>query len=126
MYTIGTENGICSQTAGLWQLVGNLLTMFKIVIPVILILVGIITLGKAVISTDEAEAKKGFNLLIKKFIIAVAIFFLPTLVSVMFTSVGNFNELKDDYDVCKECISSPSGEYCVNKVIASSNNYSAY
>lgn len=125
MYMIGTENGICSQTAGFWQLVGQLLTIIKIVIPVALIIVGIITLGKAVITTDEKEAKKGFQLLIKKFIVAVFIFFLPTLVTAMFTTVKDFSELRDDYDVCRECIVSPKGDYCNSKVIASTN-YSAY
>lgn len=126
MYDIGTEYGICAQTAGVWQLVGQLLALFKIVVPVMLILVGVITLGKAVISTDENEAKKGFSLLIKKFLVAVAIFFMPTIITALFTSVDNFNELKDDYDVCRTCITSPNGDYCENKVIAVTNNYSAY
>ena len=126
MYTIGTENGICANTAGVWQLVGYLIMVFKIVIPVILIIIGIITLGKAVISTDENESKKGFSLLIKKFIIAVVIFFLPSVISALFGSVEEFDNYRSDYNVCQKCIVSPNGEYCNNMVIASSVDFSAY
>lgn len=118
MDLFGTESGFCSQTAVLWQFIGQALLVLKIIIPIVLIVLGIITLGKAVISTDEKEMKKGFNSMLKKFIIAVFIFFIPTIVTALFGIVNGFNELKDDYNVCESCISHPKGEYCVNKVLA--------
>ena len=118
MELIGTEKGFCAQTAVFWQFIGQVITIFKIVIPVILIVIGIITLGKAVISTDEKDMKNGVNSMIKKFITAVVIFFLPTIVTALFGIVNDFNELKDDYAVCQKCIAQPKGDYCKSKVIA--------
>ncbi|MBE6155913.1 MAG: hypothetical protein E7164_04070 [Firmicutes bacterium] len=118
MDLIGTENGFCAQTAGFWQLVGNILLVFKILIPVALIILGIIILGKAVISSDEKEMKKGFNSMLKKFLIAVLIFFIPSIVTTLFGIVNGFNELKADYNVCQKCVAHPKSDYCENKVIA--------
>lgn len=118
MSSFGTESGFCAQTAIFWQLVGNILLIIKILVPVALICIGIITLGKAVISTDEKDMKNGFNSIIKKFLISVFIFFLPTIVTTMFGVVNGFDDLRSDYNVCQKCISNPKGNYCKSKVIA--------
>ncbi|MBQ6841424.1 MAG: hypothetical protein IJO63_04855 [Bacilli bacterium] len=118
METFGTEAGFCAQTAVFWQVVGNILLIVKILVPVALICIGIITLGKAVISTDEKDMKNGFNSIIKKFLTAVVIFFLPTIITTMFGIVNGFGELKSDYNVCQKCISNPKGDFCQSKVIA--------
>lgn len=118
MESFGTEYGFCAQTASLWQMIGIILLVVKIVIPVILIILGIITLGKVVISTEDKEIKQGINSMIKKCLIAVIIFFVPTIVSAVFGLVGGFQELEDDYAVCEACVAHPKGKYCVSKVIA--------
>lgn len=114
--SLGTELGFCAQTAGAWQLAGLLLVLFKIIVPIILIVIGVITLGKAVISDDEKDIKKGFNSLIKKFIVGVCIFFIPTLVTALFSIVTDFDDVKDDYNVCKNCIVHPRGTACTSKI----------
>ncbi len=121
MELFGTEAGFCSQTAGLWQLVGYLFMIFKIVIPISLIVTGILTLGKAVISNDEKENKKGYSTLLKSIITAVVIFFIPSIVTALFGVVDGFNELRPDYDVCKRCMTNPKSDYCTSKVIALQN-----
>ena len=118
MELYGTEAGFCAQTANLWQLVGYFLLVFKIVIPIILIITGIITLGKAVISADDKDAKKGFTSMIKKFVVAAVIFFLPTIITAMFGIINEFHEIEKDYNVCNKCISYPNSEYCNKKVLA--------
>ena len=50
---IGTENGFCHNTAVVWQFLGRIVLILKIVIPVILIVLGIIGLGKAVLADDD-------------------------------------------------------------------------
>lgn len=121
--TFGTENGFCAQTAGVWQLIGYLLLMFKVVIPSILIVIGIITLGKAVISSDDKDMKTGVRSMIKKFVVAVFIFFIPSIVTALFGFVNGFNEIKDDYNVCSRCISNPKSAYCEKKVIALQDDF---
>ena len=57
-------------------------------IPIILILLGTIDLGKAVISSDEKEVKAAQSRLIKRCIYAVLVFFVATLVNVVMNLVA--------------------------------------
>ena len=57
-------------------------------IPILLILLGTIDLGKAVISSDEKEIKAAQSRLIKRFIYAALVFFVTTLVSVLMNIVA--------------------------------------
>ena len=66
----------------------GILPIVWIGIPIILIVFGIIDLGKAVISSDEKEVKQAQGRLIKRFIYAAAIFFIVTLVSLLMGLVG--------------------------------------
>ncbi len=100
----------CAETWSIWNLVGDILTIFKIVIPVIIIIMGAIDLGKAVVSSDEKEIKKATGSLMRRFIAGIIIFFIPTIVNVVFNIIDNFNgDVKDDFVVCSSCLSSPSG-----------------
>lgn len=97
----------CSDTANLWQFVGYILLVFKIVIPIILIIFGMIDLGKAVTSSKDDEIKKATQALAKRAIAAVVIFFIPTIVGAIFGIVDGFQEVKGQYDICSKCITSP-------------------
>lgn len=108
---VGGADGFCAATANIWQLVGYVLLVFKIVIPLLLIIFGMIDLGKAVIASKEDEIKKATGSLVRRAIAAVIIFLLPTLISFIMTVIGGFgSEASEDYEVCKACITSPGGE----------------
>lgn len=121
MDLFGTEYGFCAQTAGLWQLVGYLILIAKIVIPVSLIISGIIILGKTVISSDEKENKNQYSRLTKCIIAGICTFFIPYIISAMFGIVSGFKDLKPDYNVCQRCMTHPNSAYCNNKVLALEN-----
>lgn len=108
------DNGFCASSANVWQTVGYILLVFKIVIPILLIIFGMIDLGKAVIASKDDEIKKATTSLIKRAISAVVIFFVPTIVGVVMGIVGNFAAVRDDFDVCRYCISSPTNEKCTD------------
>lgn len=57
--------------------------IIQVGIPIILIVMGTIDLGKAVISSEEKEVKAAQGRLIKRCIYAVAIFFMVTLVTIV-------------------------------------------
>lgn len=59
--------------------------IIQIGIPIILILMGTIDLGKAVMSNDDKEIKGATSKLIKRAIMAVAVFFVVTIVQVVFS-----------------------------------------
>ena len=79
----------------------------KPVIPIIIIVFGIIDLGKAVVASKDDEIKKSIKSLAMRAVAGVFIFFVPTLVGAIFKMVGSFNDLKAEYSVCSTCISSP-------------------
>lgn len=114
--SIGTANGFCAGTANIWQIIGYVLLVFKIAIPVLLIVFGMIDLGKAVIASKEDEIKKATGSLVRRAIAAVVIFLLPTLIGFIMTLVTDFtSNAKTDFDVCKDCITSPNGNTCKAK-----------
>jgi uncharacterized membrane protein len=58
-------------------------------VPFLLILFGMLDLGKAVMSSKEDEMKKAQSTLIRRFIYAVAVFLVVTLVTVVMNLVAN-------------------------------------
>ena len=80
-----------------------ILQIVQIGIPIILILMGTIDLGKAVLSSDDKEIKGATGRLIKRAIAAVAVFFVATIVSLLmglFTSSGSEIEGTDSWKDC--------------------------
>ncbi len=70
----------------------GLLPIFQLGIPILLILLGTIDLGKAVISSDEKEVKAAQSRLIKRFIYAALVFFVVTFVTVLMDMVATGGE----------------------------------
>ena len=113
---IGTSAGFCAESANIWQVVGYVLLVFKIVIPLLVIILGMIDLGKAVVAGKDDEVKKNIKSLMWRAIAAVVIFFIPTLVSLIMGLVSNFSDsgAKSDFDICRQCISSPGKGKCAD------------
>ena len=109
--------GFCSNTANIWSVVGYFVLIIKIVIPLLLIVLGMIDLGKAVISSDEKAIKSSTNILIKRFIAAVVIFFIPTIVNAVFSVLEVMGDTeKADYNICVKCVTNVTGSDCKNSV----------
>lgn len=71
--------------------------IIQIGIPILLILMGTIDLGKAVMSSDDKEIKGATSKLIKRAIAAVAVFFVVTIVTLLMdifakTDIGEQNQ----------------------------------
>ena len=112
MYLLATAINFCTKTKSIWILVGRILGIFKIVIPLLVIIFGMIDLGKAVVASKDDEIKKAIKSLAMRAIAGIVIFFIPTLVGVVFSIVDSFSEVENDYNVCKNCIVSPFGSAC--------------
>lgn len=113
LFLIGAIH-FCENTANVWQIIGYVLLVFKIVIPILLIVLGMMDLGKAVVASKDDEIKKATTHLAFRAAAAVIIFFLPTLVGMVLSLVSNFSEsgAKDDYDTCRACITNPNSATC--------------
>ena len=77
--------------------------LFQIGIPILLIILGTIDLGKAVISSDEKEVKAAQNRLIKRFIYAALVFFVTTFVSVVMNIVATGATDDANTTGCESC-----------------------
>ena len=76
---------ICEDLSAVIKLVKNgLIPILQIGIPIVLIVFGMIDLGKAVIASDDKKIKEAQGMLIKRAIYAVAIFFIVTIVTLVF------------------------------------------
>ncbi len=106
----GSETlGFCANTANIWQIVGIALLIFKIVIPILLIIWGMLDLGRAVVGSKDDEIKKAVKSLAMRAVSAVVIFLIPTIVSLVMGLISNFNEsAKEDWQVCRSCITNPN------------------
>ena len=93
---------VCDEAESVVILVGKIVSIFQIVIPIILVVVGLISLGKAVVAGKDDEVKKATTGLVKKIVFAAAIFFIVTIVKMIVSLVGG-----DEMKHCWEVISNP-------------------
>lgn len=63
--------------------------LFQIVVPILLILWGMLDLGKAVIAQKEDEIKKGQKTLIQRVVAAVLVFFVITITTLVINLVAS-------------------------------------
>lgn len=92
----------CARTKEIWQVVGRILGIFKIVIPLLIIIFGCIDLGKAVVASKDDEIKKAMKQLAMRAVAGIAIWFVPLLVGLVFDLVNATTDT--DYTVCSDCI----------------------
>ena len=75
--------------APVWRLIGYLVNAIMIGVPILLIVLGMIDLGKAVIASKEDEVKKATKAFGKRFLYAAGVFAVVWLVSTVFSLVAN-------------------------------------
>ena len=99
LFQIGAVE-ICKTIAPIIRIIRTALDVIQIGIPIILILMGTIDLGKAVLSSDDKAIKESTSKLIKRVIAAVAVFFVVTIVKLIMSILSNSNV--DDGKVTNE------------------------
>lgn len=80
-YTCGATNLIFSGTFP--YIVSIAVLLIKIVVPILLIIFGMLDLGKAVVASKEDEIKKGQQMFVKRAISAVVVFFVIQIVQII-------------------------------------------
>ena len=86
----------CESSAEIWQLVGKIINIIKIVIPIIIVILAMLDLGKAVMAGEEKEIKEAQKMLIKRSVV-------------------------EDDAACWACATSPSGQVCKDAVNKAQN-----
>lgn len=69
--------------------ISMIILLIKIVVPILLILFGMIDLGKAVMAQKEDEIKKGQQTFIKRLVAAAIVFFVITIVTILIKFLSN-------------------------------------
>lgn len=83
------EISLCSADfKPLWSVVGTIIKAVWIGIPILLIVLGSIDLGKAVIASKEDEVKKAKKSFINRLLYAVLVFAVVWIVRVIISSVS--------------------------------------
>ena len=80
-------------------IVSTAVTLIQIGIPIILIIYGMMDLGKAVMAQKEDEIKKGQQTFIKRIIAAVIVFFVVVVVKLVISIIA-----PDDDNKITNCI----------------------
>jgi hypothetical protein len=99
----------CEETHGVWKMAGYLINALKVMIPVIIIVMGSIDLGKAVVANSEDEMKKATQVLIKRVIAGIIIFFIPTIMNLILKMASNYVSTISSSSSCIECVTKPWG-----------------
>ncbi len=94
----------CSQFPDqLVNLVHDVILIIQIMVPVLLIIWGMLDLGKAVIAQKDDEIKKGQQTLIKRITAAAIVFFVIVIVKLLVGVVATGSEGANADDI-KSCI----------------------
>lgn len=81
----------CGDIAPIIKFIKSIFNIIQWFIPIALIIMGSIDLGKAVLSSDDKEIKQATSKLIKRAIAAVAIFFIVLIVELVMNLVSDAN-----------------------------------
>lgn len=98
------ENGIQQS----FQVIGYLLFVVKILVPLLLIILGTIDFSKAIITSDDKAIKEASSKLIKRVIIGVVIFLIPTILNFAFSLVDGAKETSSGFTKCTDCLFNPN------------------
>jgi len=103
-------SNICHSAEAIWIFLGRIVNILQIAIPVIIILLGTLDLGKAVMAGDDKKIKEAQKMLIMRLVYGVAVFFVITIVKVVFGLVAVGTDNGDNPNTssgCFKCISKP-------------------
>lgn len=113
-------NTFCQDLSPALKLVGDFLNIFKISLPLILIALCILDIGKGIISSKSDDVKKHIKNGLKKLAVCVVVFFVPIICMVVFGFIGGFKDIMKnsgvDYQICYDCMFNPSSEGCRDAV----------
>lgn len=99
-FDFGTKitDGDCEGLLGpeLLDDISTILTWIRIAVPILLILLGSVDFAKAVLSDDQQELKKCTGRFVKRCIIAVAIFFIPSIIMYLLSFIDKIADVSCD------------------------------
>ena len=109
------DTSFCTETAGIWRFIGYIIHIVRIAIPIIIILLGTLDLGKAVIGGDDDKIKAGRKAFIMRIVYGVAIFFVFPIVETIFGLLGS-DITTGNAKICYTCAKKPNSNACTKYI----------
>ena len=97
-----------SKSLKVFQVVGYLILIAKIIAPIILIILGSITFAKAALSNDDKAMMDAAVMFGKKVLIGLIIFFVPTILDFGLSLISGVSDTMQKFEPCTKCIFSPN------------------
>lgn len=85
------------------EIVSTIITVIKIVVPILLVIFGMIDLVKGLVASKEDEIKKGQHIFIKRLIAGALIFFVVSIVQLIISFVVNDEDEETNMMTCVQC-----------------------
>jgi hypothetical protein len=112
LITCGTSVDIPDK---LFTVTSTIILLIEIAIPVLLIIFGMLDLGKAIIAQKEDEIKKGQQTFLKRVIAAVIVFLVVVVVKLLVSFIASDNADSSKITTCLECfVNGPKSDKCTN------------
>lgn len=117
-----TNITFCSDTAPIWRFAGRIFLVLKILVPALIIILGVMDLAKAVTSNDDKAINKATNSIVKRVIIGMAIFFIPTIISFLFSLIKEAAPFLNSAEECQVCLLRANSSECESYVNSSNTS----
>ena len=99
-----------STSLKVFQVIGYLLIIIKIIVPLILIIMGSIDFAKAALSGDDKSTKEAAVQFSKRVLIGLIVFFIPTILDFFLSLISGASETASKYNNCTNCILNPNNK----------------
>ncbi len=97
---IKKSDGTVVKPPSLAYMINSVLKYVRILVPILIILLGTLDLAKAVIASDEEKMRKAQKDFLKRIILGVIIFFIPTLINLIMNVADTLWESAGYNDPC--------------------------
>ncbi|MBR1416385.1 MAG: hypothetical protein IJ572_01015 [Bacilli bacterium] len=90
-----------------FKLGGILITIAKIIVPIILIVMGMLDISKAVADNKDGALKKSFITFAQRSVAGILVFFAPSIILGLFKVIDGFDDVESKYETCIVCLTDP-------------------
>ncbi len=98
------DSATCGRLKEPLMFIGNIVFVVKIAIPLVIIAFGMVDFFKAITGSKDEEIRKSAKSFALRVAAGVIIFFIPTVISVIFSLISSWADLKGEFDACQKCI----------------------
>ncbi len=107
----------CHDFAKILRFGGYLIFLVKVLLPIVLIFKASINLVSVVTAGKSDELKKQANKVMISVAAGMVIFFIPTIINVIFGFIADYNDnLTEDSKVCSACVFEPFSDECSSHI----------